>query len=445
MFYDKEGIYVFLIFAFVALFLFFVCCAWWQGGTLSWRRMTAVAVVLSAVYFGGRGFAMPAMLTSETGQTFRTYKVLASMLTDVLFVAGRFFLENPQKEESREWYRGKGPDEFRNMQPPLESDPMTIKENVRLTATPEHVPPGGSVVLEAFFDPDAKNLGSDILAICTRKGVENSVPMRRVGNRHYRETVTFEESDTGVFEYAVAVPDAWNKMVYVSNKTRIGVAPDVEKQDLIFLKFSNPTLHSSVGLKEVLHLYAHDRKGKTYDITSPAVGTEYRFEDESLATIAEDGIFQAFAPGETVLYATYQSLSTSVEVKISPPSPSLPPTTETPLEDRPAVPTVISPVEGTVVERETKVFFEVTSFDVSKGHKYWRSSWIIADEHGHERAYLRNESEKGTWIPPLSGTYQWRMRYAYEGSPIGIVKDDSYYTPWTILIVVPNSQDVKGK
>jgi hypothetical protein len=304
--------------------------------------------------------------------------------------------------------------------------------------------------LEAFFEPDAKNLGGDILAVCTSKGVENSVPMRRVGNRHYRETVTFKENDVGVFEYGVAVPDIWNKVVYVSNKARVGVAPDVDKQELILLKFPDTTHYAAVGLRDVLHLYAYDRKGKSYDLASPGIGTTYRFEDESLATVTEDGLLQAFAPGNTMLYASYQSLSASVEVKLSQPTP-LPPLAVTDPEGRPAVPTVISPLEGTVVERETKVIFEVTSFDVSKGHRYGFSSWSIIDENGHERGYLRNESEKGTWIPPLSGRYKWRMMYSYsapltggEGSPFG-EKDDSYYTPWTTLIVVPNSQDVKRR
>lgn len=286
------------------------------------------------------------------------------------------------------------------------------------------------------------------MALCTSKGVQNSVPMGRVGTRHYRETVTFKENDIGIFEYGVAVPDAWNKVIYVSNKARAGVAPDVEKQELILLQFPDTTHYSIVGLKEVLHLYALDSKGKRYDLASPAIGTKYRFEDESLALVTEDGFLQALAPGETVLHADYQSLSASVEVKILPDIPPLP-STETNPEDRPAVPTVISPAEGTVVERETKVFFEVTSFDASKGHRYEFSSWSVIDENGHERGYLNNESEKATWIPPLSGQYKWRMMYSYaapltggKGSPFE-KKDDSYYTPWTTLIVVPNSQDVK--
>jgi hypothetical protein len=427
---------VFLIFVFVALFLFFTCCAWRQSGTLSWKRLTAVIVFLAALYYGESVFA-----ESDTGKTLRTFKLIASTLTEVLTSVSRSLAtEKKQGEQSQEWNRTKGPDEFRNKSAPQEENPMTVKENIQLKATPTHIHPGESIVLEAFCDSDTKNLGNDLLVIYVNRGKGNGVlPIRRVGKRHYRETVRFKETESGVFDYGIAVPDLQNNTSYVSNKVRVLVAPDVKKQELVDLRFSDNTLRSTVGMKEVLDLYGYGRKGERYNLAIPAIGTVYRFEDESLATVTEEGLLHVLAPGKTTLHASYQSLSTSVEVDIDP-RPTLPPTKTNP-EDRPAAPIVISPVEGTVVERETKVYFEVTPFDTSKGHRYQFSSWSVIDERGRDRASLNNESERATWIPPLSGSYRWRMMHEYEGSPFNA--DDSYYTPWTTLIVVPNSQDVK--
>jgi hypothetical protein len=354
--------------------------------------------------------------------------------------------KDTNKEESREWYRKTGPDEMGNIRPLIQNNPkvakMTDKEIIQLKATPTRVRPGESFVLEAVFGSDAKNLGRDVLASRVHNGyMPHMFTLRRVEERRYRETISFEKTDSGIFDYTVAVPDAKNKAVYTSNKATVYVAPDVEKEEIISLRFDSNILITYPDGKTRIKLNGHTGGSKMYELENPGMGTTYRIEDESIATVTEDGQLEGHSQGRTILHAQYQSLSAEVKVLVDKPSPSYPDDDKPNIEDRPAVPKIISPVDGTVAERETKVFFEVGSFDVSKGHQYKFSNWIVVDERGLDRAYLINKKEKATWIPPLSGTYRWRMRYVYNGVPVRA--DDSYYTPWTTLIVVPHSSDIK--
>jgi hypothetical protein len=355
-----------------------------------------------------------------------------------------------QGEQSKEWDRSsstKGPDEFRNMARPVDYPEIVIWKNAQLKATPTRVRPGESILLEASFDSSAQNLGESIIILSSQRGAKNvPLKMERVRDRYYSGTLTFNERDSGVFDYSVWVSDMQNKAKYISDTLKVAVAPDVRKQKLLYMEISDLSTLAVAGTKNPLYLYAydlkaHNREEERYDLTLPAVGTEYRFEDESLAAVTEDGFLHALAPGKTVLHATYQSLSASLEVRIEPPH-IWPPAPKINPAELPAASTVLSPADGAVVERDTKVFFEVTPFDTSKGHGYDGSDWIVLDERGRKRAYLSNNSEKATWIPPLSGKYKWRVRHFYKGAPFA--EDDSY-TPWTTVIVVPNSQDVKGK
>ncbi|GHV37357.1 hypothetical protein FACS1894187_13870 [Synergistales bacterium] len=402
-------------------------------------KRAALVVVFAALYFAGGVFAEGVFVGGDTVNTFRVFGALISELADIWNESKK----DANQEESREWYRSLGPDEMGSMQPEPQKDPITIKEIIQLKAIPTRVRPGESFVLDAVFGPDAKNLGKDVLA--SRNARQGGMPymftLKRVGERHYQETISFKDTDSGAFDYAVAVIDARSKAAYASNKVTVYVAPDVEKQQIVSLRFSPDMVITYPNQKTRPGLWGNTRNSKRYELSEPGMGTVYSIEDESIATVTDDGQIEGHSQGKTILHAQYQSLSAYAEVFVGKPSPDFPKSVEPSMEDRPAIPAIISPVDGTVVERETKVFFEVSSFDVSKGHQYWGSDWVVVDERGLDRAHLTNESEKATWVPPLSGKYRWRMRHAYKGSPFR--PDDSYYTPWTTLIVVPHSSDVK--
>ncbi|MBR0222539.1 MAG: Ig-like domain-containing protein [Synergistaceae bacterium] len=146
------------------------------------------------------------------------------------------------------------------------------------------------------------------------------IPSSDNTGRNFYAEVNFDYNDLGnrnMFCFSCNPSDDTGESIYVSNVAQITAVADMTSIDAVSLDFNyGAELRAYVSADAPAGLYAIDKDGNYYDISSPLAGTEWIVEDPSIAYIDENGRVVGLKEGSTNLTAVYNGVSASVTVEV---------------------------------------------------------------------------------------------------------------------------------
>jgi len=306
-----------------------------------------------------------------------------------------------------------------------------VRMTIDLGVTPGRVKPGGRVRFKATPSWGTPSLGSSIMLVASPLDYTTTLRRSWFGNK-YQGSIKFGPRDTGVYTFNIITRSRYDRKIkkmitYHSNPVSVVIAPSSNQLTRVFFPYG-ANLTVLENSTQPLTLFGEGLGGELYNITEPETGTFWTVEDESKAIVAKEEdnnstVLKGLAPGQTKVVARHSTFEAQADVIVF---SNRPISYETESNAPPAAerPRTISPPDGFVARVGERLKLEVTSFDVSQGYIFRRSSWSVykvnpkTDERGAEVAYLRRgNSEKAEWIPGGTGTFEWEVAYYYAIEP----------------------------